>query len=169
MKIFEELSFKVGTARALHGLAMIHQGQGRYDDAMEMYQKSLKICNESGDKMETAKILHQLGMIHQHQGRYDDAVKSYQNSMKIKKELGDRAGIAITLGQMGRIFIFQKNYKEALKSSLFAFLIFNEIKSPYKDMAGKDIMKLKKEIGEELFNKYYQEITSDEQREKDNN
>ena len=30
-------------------------------------------------------------------------------------------------------------------------------------------MKLKEEIEEELFNKYYQEITSDEQREKGSN
>ncbi|VVB91887.1 Photosystem I assembly protein Ycf3 [uncultured archaeon] len=107
-------------------------------------------------------------MIHQAQGRYDEAVKMYQESMKIKEELGDRSGIAGTLGQTGRIYYMQKNYKEALRNFLLAFIIFNELKSPYKDLAAQDIMKLKEEIGEELFNKYYEEITN-EQREESNN
>lgn len=136
---------------------------------IELIRKLLEETIESASGDLKSGSLHELGIIHANQGRYDDAVKMYQESMKIKEELGSRSGIAITHGQMGRIAYAQKNYKEALRCYFLAFIIFDELKSPYKDLAGKDIMKLKEELGEELFNKYYKEITSDEQREKDSN
>ena len=147
---------------------MIHQQQGRYDDAVKSYQESMNIFEELGNKSGIAITLHQLGMIHQHQGRYDDAVKSYKESMKISEKLGDKSGISNSLGQMGRIYYVQKNYKKALRSYLFAFIIFNELNSTYKDIVNKWILELKDDLGDELFNKYYQE-TIDEQREKDSN
>jgi tetratricopeptide (TPR) repeat protein len=161
MKIEKELGDKSGIASTLHNIGVIHQNQGRYDEAMEMYQKSMKIEEEIGNKRAIASTLHQIGNLHFMQGRYDEAMEMYQKSMKIEKELGDKSGIAITLGQMGRIFHVQKNYKEALRCYLYAFGVFDELKSPYKDLAGKDIMRLKDEMGEELFDKYYNEIISE--------
>ena len=141
---------------------MIHQKQGRYEDAVKLYHDSLKLNEELGDKSGIAITLHQLGMIHQKQGRYEDAVKLYHDSLKLNEELGDKSGIAITLGQMGRIFHAQENYKEALRSYLHAFVIFNELNLPYKDLAGQDIMTLKEEIGDSLFDRYYKELTANE-------
>ncbi|MBE9595141.1 MAG: tetratricopeptide repeat protein, partial [Proteobacteria bacterium] len=123
---------------------------------------SLKLKEELGDKSGIASTIHQLGMIHQQQGRYEEAEKMYQDSLKINEELGDKSGIASTLGQMGRIFQAQENYKEALRSYLHAFVIFNELNLPYKDLAGQHISKLKEEIGGSLFDRYYKEITANE-------
>ena len=161
-KIAEELGDKRVIAITLGQLGMIHQDQGRYDEAVTMYQESRKIAEELGDKRVIADTLHQLGMIHHVQGRYDEAVKMYQKSLKMKEELGDKRVIAATLGQMGRIFQAQGNYKEALRSYLNAFAIFYELNSPYKDLAKRDIMTLKEEIGDALFNKYYKDVTADE-------
>lgn len=57
--------------------------------------------------------------------------------------------------EMGRILDVQKNHKEALRSYLFAHLV------------EQYIIKLRDEIGEELFNKYFEEIQN-EQRESGN-
>ena len=129
----------------------------------------MRIYEELGNRGGIAEILIGFGNIHYQQGGYDIAVKLYQESMRIAEELGDRGRIALAFLQMGKVFYTEKNYKEALRYALFASIIFNELNSPYKDVAGNNIMKLKEELGEELFNKYYQEITSDEQREKDSN
>ena len=137
---------------------MIHQDQGRYDEAVTMYQESQKITEELGDKSGIASTLHQLGNVHYAQGRYEEAATMYQESLKISEELGDRSGIASTLGQMGRIFHAQKNYKEALRCYLNAFTIFDKLNSPYKDFAGRHIAALKEEIGDALFDKYYEEV-----------
>ncbi len=93
------------------------------------------------------------------QGRYDEAVEMYQESLKISEELRDKRVIASTLGQMGQIFQAQGNYKEALRSYLNAFSIFYELNSPNKDIARRDIMTLKEEIGDALFDKYYEKVT----------
>ncbi|MBE9592857.1 MAG: hypothetical protein IMF19_05195, partial [Proteobacteria bacterium] len=74
----------------------------------------------------------------------------------------NKSGIASTLGQMGRIFHAQENYKEALRSYLHAFVTFNELNSPSKDYAGQLISKLKEEIGDSLFDRYYEELTANE-------
>jgi tetratricopeptide (TPR) repeat protein len=159
LKIEEELGNRSGIAITLGQLGTVHYSQGRYDKAVEMYQECLKIFEELEDKRAIATVLHQLGMIHQAQGRYDEAVTMYQESLKMKKELRNRSGIANTLGQMGRIFHAQKNYKEALGCYLNAFIIFDKLDSPYKDLAGRDIMTLKEEIGDALFDKYHEEMT----------
>jgi tetratricopeptide (TPR) repeat protein len=101
-------------------------------------------------------------MIQQKQGRYEEAVKIYHDSLKLEEELGNKSGIAITLGQMGRIFHAQENYKEALRCYRHAFVIFNELNSPYKDLAEQLISKLKEEIGDALFDRYYEELTANE-------
>jgi tetratricopeptide (TPR) repeat protein len=161
-KIAEELGDRNGIAITLHQLGRIHQDRGRYDEAVTMYQESLKIFEELGDRSGIANTLHQFGMIHHAQGRYDEAVTMYQESLKIEEELGNRNGIAISIEQMGRIFQAQGNYKEALRSYLNAFAIFYELNSPYKDLAGQNIMTLKEEIGDALFDRYYEEMTADE-------
>jgi tetratricopeptide (TPR) repeat protein len=57
--------------------------QGRYEEAVKMYQDSLKINEELGNKSGIAGTLHQLGNVHYVQGRYEEAVKMYQDSLKI--------------------------------------------------------------------------------------
>ena len=110
-----------------------------------------------------AAALHHLGNVHYSQGRYEDAVKKYEESLQLKKELGDKRGIASTLGQLGRIFQAQGNYKEALRNYLIAFTIFHELKLPYEELAKRDLATLKEELGDELFNGYFEEITKNEQ------
>jgi tetratricopeptide (TPR) repeat protein len=160
LKIEEELGNKSGIASTLHQLGNVHYLQGRYEEAVKIYHDSLKINEELGNKSGIASTLHQLGNVHYAQGRYEEAVKIYHDSLKIKEELEDKSGIASTFGQMGRIFHAQKNYKEALRSYLHAFVIFNELNSPYKDLAKRDISKLKEEMGDSLFDRYYKEAVS---------
>ncbi|NIA12119.1 MAG: tetratricopeptide repeat protein, partial [Nitrospiraceae bacterium] len=162
LKIREELGDRRGIALSEWGIGMIYADKGEYDKVVGKYEKCLEIFDELGDMKNIAGTLHQLGMLHQAQGRYDEAVMMYQESLKIKEELGDRSGIASTLGQMGQIFRAQGNYKEALGCCLDAFAIFYELDSPNKDMVGQNIMILKKEMGDALFDRYCEEMTADE-------
>jgi len=102
-------------AAALHHLGMIHQDQGRYEEAMKMYSESLKIEEELGDKGGIARTLHQRGNVLYLQGRYEEAVKMYQDSLKLKEELGNKSGIASTLHQLGMIHQDLGRYEEAVK------------------------------------------------------
>jgi len=158
LKISKELGDKQGIAISLHQLGMIYQDQGEYEKAVEKYNESLKISKELGDKQGIAISLHQLGNIHYQQGEYEKSLEKYNESLKINKELGDKEGIALTLGQLGRIYEIKKEYKNALRNYIFAYNIFEYLKSPDKNTVVNWIKKLKEKIGKKTFEKYYNEI-----------
>ncbi|OPY52825.1 MAG: photosystem I assembly protein Ycf3 [Methanosaeta sp. PtaU1.Bin112] len=90
-------------------------------------------------------------MIHQDQGNYPEAVKLYEQSLEIKKDLGDKSGIARSLGQMGRIKEESKDFEGALDDYVTALSLFEELHDPNREIAKKDIARLRETMGEEAF------------------
>jgi len=142
----------------LLNLGILHQKLGNYLKAKELYLQSLAIDEELGDKSGIAKTLHQLGMIHHVQGNYPEAVKTYEQSLKIAEELGDRSGIARSIGQLGRINEEQKDYKEAMRKYLITLSILKELGSPDAKIAENDLIRIRKKMGEKVFEKAWKEI-----------
>jgi tetratricopeptide (TPR) repeat protein len=148
IKIAEELGDKSRTAKTLHHLGMIRQNQGNYEEAVKLYNQAMKMKEELGDKDGIARTLHQLGNVHYLQGNYEEAVKKYNQVIKIAEELGNKSGIAITLGQLGRVHAEKEKYDLALRAYSTAFEIFDKLRSPYRELALKDIERLKGKMGE---------------------
>ena len=160
LKIAEELGDKKIIAKILHQLGMIHEDQGNYEEAVNKYNQSLKIKEELGNKSGIASTLHQLGMIHEDQGNYEEAVKKYNQALRIAEEIGDKKIIAITLGQLGRIHVEKEEYPLALQAFLAAFSIFNELKSPYVQLASRDLVALKDKMGDEKFKAQFERLVN---------
>ena len=76
----------------MHQLASIDLDQGRYEDAQEKFERSLKINQQIGNKSGEASTWHQLASIDLDQGRYDDAREKFERSLEIKQQIGDRSG-----------------------------------------------------------------------------
>jgi tetratricopeptide (TPR) repeat protein len=159
LEIEEELGNKSGIADSLHQLGTLAQIQGNYSEATRLYQQSLKIFEELGNKSGIADSLHQLGMLAQEQGNYSEATRLYQQSLKITEELGNKSVIANSLGQMGRLSRTQGQVKEALNYFLRALAIFEELHSPYRQLAMKDIISIRDEVGEEKFLIWVKELS----------
>jgi tetratricopeptide (TPR) repeat protein len=102
-----------------------------------------------------------MAAIEQAQGNYAEAVRLYGESMKLEEELGDKRGIAITLGQMGQLARAQGRLKEALGYFVKAFAIFEELHSPYRDLALKDIASIREQVGEEQFEAWVRESSGE--------
>ena len=66
---------------------MIHQRQGNYEEAVKLYNQSLKIKEELGDKNGFAITLHQLGRINEEEGEYSSALRNYLISFSIFEQL----------------------------------------------------------------------------------
>ena len=90
-------------------------------------------------------------IVHQQQGNYPEAVKLYEQSLEMAKDLGDKSGIARSLGQIGRIKEENKDFEGALGYYLTALSIFEDLQDPRREVAKKDIARLRKTMGEEAF------------------
>ena len=145
----------------MHNLGVIHHQQGNYEEAVNLYNKSLKISEELGNKSGISNTLHQLGIIHQRQGNYEEAVEQYNQSLEIKEELGDKSGIAATLGQLGRIYLEKKEYSYALQAFLTTYSIFKALNSPTAQLAEKDLVSLRDKMGEEEFNAQIEKLVNE--------
>ena len=89
-------------------------------------------------------------------------MKKYNQSLKIAEELGNKSGIAITLGQLGMIHEVKNEYAFALQAYLKVFSIFDELKSPYRELALKLISELRDKMGEEEFNALFEKLVRDD-------
>ena len=159
LEIQESLGNKSGVARSLHHLGLIHQEQGNYEGAVEKYQQCIKIFEEFGDKKGISATLHQLGRIHLEQGNYEEAMEKYQQSLEIQESIGDKNGIAGTLHELGMIHEkHDEDFPAALEKYIIAYSIFKELKSPNAEITGNSIARLKEKMGEEAFNKAFEEI-----------
>ncbi len=69
---------------------MINQDQGNYEEAVRLYQQSLKIKQELGDNRGIAITLHQLGRVYEEKDKdYPLAIEKYLIALSIFKELKD--------------------------------------------------------------------------------
>jgi len=134
---------------AEYTLATIFHRLGDLNTALKIYNNIKSKYEERGGNRGVrwvAVVLHAIGMIHQDQGNYEEAVKKYNQFLKIEEELGDKSGIARTLGQLGRIHEEKEEYELAFRAYSTAFEIFDKLRSPYRELALKDIDRLKGKI-----------------------
>jgi tetratricopeptide (TPR) repeat protein len=87
-------------ATVLHQLGMVAELRGDYEQALQLYRRSLAIEEELGSRGGMAISYHQFGMVAQCRGDQDQALEWYRRSLSIAEPLGDRAGIASTTSQM---------------------------------------------------------------------
>ena len=62
----------------------------------------------------------------------------------------------MTLAQVGSVKYEQRRYQEAISALSRAASIFEELWSPYLELAMKDLGLIKEEVGEDVFNEMTQ-------------
>ena len=100
-------------AGLLTDLGTVLGGQGKYEQAQEVYEESLKIAKQQGDLQSQDVVLTQLGTLSLTQRNYDDARSRYVEALKIDHALGEPRFEAITWHQLGSVALEQKDWAEA--------------------------------------------------------
>jgi HEAT repeat protein len=77
-------------------LGMIHYLRGEYQEALDMYGKSMEIDKKIDDQHGIAYLLHSIAMIYQDRGEYHEALDKYRLALDIEENLSDQRGIAST-------------------------------------------------------------------------
>ena len=85
--------------------ANIHRDRGEYEEAMELYKKSLEIKEKIGDLKGKSATYHEMANIHSVRGEYEKAMELYRKSLEIIEKIGDLKGKALTLVMLGQLLV----------------------------------------------------------------
>ncbi|MHB9108461.1 MAG: tetratricopeptide repeat protein [Armatimonadota bacterium] len=101
-------------AMALNSLGGVLQRLGRFEEAVDAFQRSRAIAEELGDKRHLAMVLNSLGGVWQRLGRFEEAVDAFQRSRAIAEELGDQRSLAMVLNSLGGVLQRLGRFEEAV-------------------------------------------------------
>lgn len=88
--------------------------KANYLQAVNYFERSLKIREEIGDKKGIAASLYNIGNIYIRKENYPKALEYHQRSLKIEKEIDNIEGVASSFSTIGIIYSEQDNYPKAL-------------------------------------------------------
>ncbi len=108
------------------GLILIEEGKN--EEAVIFYNKSLKIREDINDRRGISMSLSNIGMVYQKKGDILNALKYHQRCLKIQEELNFKQGIASSLNNIAGILNSQEDYSESLKFLKRSLEISKQIK-----------------------------------------
>ena len=103
LPIYEELGDHAGRGRVLNNLGVDAYYEGRWGEAIELYQASYEASDRAGDVVETATAEHNIAEIRIDQGRLDEAAELLEEALATWRVAGMPAGVATALSNLGRI------------------------------------------------------------------
>ena len=125
VQLFGEFSDLVGSATMV--LAFLYHRQLKYEKTKELFEKALRIKQETGDRKSEAMCYRRLGALFYHRGQYHNCKKYVEKALEIRKEIGDKVGIADCYGDLGVVFESLGQYDKAMEYIDKSLLIRTEI------------------------------------------
>ncbi|MGB7314238.1 MAG: tetratricopeptide repeat protein [Nodosilinea sp.] len=111
----------------LNNIASLYSSQGKYEEAIELYNASLEVGRQLNDPASDADTLSNLAKVYADQGNYREALKSFQEALVISKATNDQPGIAFRLSNIGSTYKNLGDYKRAVDYFQQALTIAEEI------------------------------------------
>jgi tetratricopeptide (TPR) repeat protein len=103
LPIYEELGDHVGQGEVLNNLGGDAYYEGRWDDAVALYERSRVAFERGGDIVQVATVLSNIGEIRGDQGRYDEAETLLHEALDIVRAVSFRVGAGWATGNLGRV------------------------------------------------------------------
>lgn len=133
---------------------------GLYALLRDLCTKTLSDIHESDERL-MANARHVLGNLAYLQGEYEEARSLYQRGLDIFERLGNQSGRATTLLQLGFLAYTQGNLEEALMYTIQAYILFDALGSPYRDLAQSTITRIRSDMNEETFMTHWRTFAGD--------
>ena len=91
-------------AAALNNIGYYNNSEGKPDKALEYYEKSLHVYEQSGNTEGVAGALNNLGLTCKKKGKVTEALQYYNRSLKLFEETRDKKSAATCLTNIGSIY-----------------------------------------------------------------
>src|SRR6266699_596587 len=97
-----------------HAMADVLRQQGKPQEAVALYEQSLRTFQELEDPREVAMTQHTMANVLRQQSKPQEAMTLYEQSLRTSQELGDPREVAITQGNLCQLLLQQGEYDQAL-------------------------------------------------------
>ena len=127
LPIYEEIGDSLGQANVLNNLGIDAYYEGRWEEALELYERSRAAYERVGHVVGAAQLTNNIGEIQSDQGALDDAATSFREIKSVFDAAGHRTLAALSVSNLGRVAARAGRHDEALDLQRRAFVAFEEI------------------------------------------
>src|SRR4029079_17926663 len=113
LPIYEELGDLLGQANTLNNLGIDAYYEGRWDDALEYYERSRRARERIGDVVGAAMIANNIAEILSDQGLYREAETELRQVDETSTAAGSLLMTAVAAGNLGRLAARMGRHEEA--------------------------------------------------------
>ncbi len=131
----EALSYRSYYRSAFNGLGSLFLRQGRYPEAISLFERALTVSNELGDLQGKWFANHFIGHIHASRGDYPEALEYLGKAVVLARETGSQDMEATTLNRLGVVYKWLGDYTRAIQAYEKALTLQREI----NDLAGQSV------------------------------
>ena len=114
-------------ATSLRYMGIVLHYQGKFDDAIGYYAKSIKTFELINDKKGISDCYNNTGSAYLTLGNYPKAAENYKKSLEISEELGDNKGMSMCFLNLAISYKDQGNLEKAIEYNTKAFNIFKKL------------------------------------------
>lgn len=111
----EKKALLTAKASALNNIGIINGEEGRMQQAIDYYLRSLDVHIENHNKTGMTTVLNNLGFIYDNNGDIPKALEYYHKALKIQEEINDKEGMALSLNNLAFIYVNQNEILKALE------------------------------------------------------
>jgi tetratricopeptide (TPR) repeat protein len=115
LDIYTELGDLTGQALVLNNLGAYAYFEGRWNEAVDFYERGRLARESTGDPVNAAFGVCNVGEILSDQGRQEDAEPLVRHALRVWKAAGDAGGVAFAQGLLGRVAARSGRLGEALE------------------------------------------------------
>jgi class 3 adenylate cyclase/Tfp pilus assembly protein PilF len=123
----EEQPYERAKAQAYNLMAIAKAVKSDYSEALDYFQRGLKISEKIGATSMSTSFINNIGIIYKEQGDYSRALGYYQRSLIISEEMGDKKSSANANSNIGVIYQDQGDNAKALDYYQSSLMIFEEV------------------------------------------
>ena len=103
LELYEELGKLGPPATIYNNLGMFAWLEGRWDEAIELYDKGRQLRLKLGDAVDAATGTHNIAEVLSDQGRLDDARPLFEESLRVWRAAEFGIGVAYATSSLGRV------------------------------------------------------------------
>lgn len=103
-EVADRSGFQKGLAFSLKNIGLAYYLQGKYVEALDYWQQSLKIFMAIENQLGIGNMLNNIGAVYFSQGNDANALDYYLQSLQVSEKIGDKLRIATALTNIGAVY-----------------------------------------------------------------